>query len=39
VLKSKLNNHELSNITDKLVWDKHLLIKTVKLINKDLETV
>jgi hypothetical protein len=36
---SKLTPFELSHLCDKLVWDKHYMIKTVKLIGIDLETI
>ena len=38
-VKKKLNNTELSFLCDKLVWDKHYLIKTVKLIMLDVDQV
>lgn len=36
-VKSKLNNHELSWLTDKLALDKHVMIKTAQLIQMDYE--
>ncbi len=34
-LKNKLNDYELSLLTDNLTWDKHVLIKTALLIKQD----
>jgi len=38
-LKENLNSHELAMITDSLVWDKHIFMKTVLLAGQDLEKV
>ena len=33
ILKSKLNDDELAHLVHSMIQDKHLLIKTVELIN------
>lgn len=35
MVKAKLNRHELSILCDKLVVDKHVMIKTAELIQMD----
>lgn len=37
--KTKLNSHELALLTDKLVIDRHVLIKTALLVRMDMETI
>ena len=38
-LKNNLNDSELCYLGDLLVWDKHVLMKTAKLIIQDLEQI